>query len=161
MRTVEQKGVRKAFVNASRSHATAATFPQTWPPTRLDEREVVGWDDPKAPQRAYLLAEHDERLVALELRLTGAARSARATMCDLCHRSDADGGSRLVVARRAGARGRAGDTVGLYVCADFDCSLRAREELPAHQKSVSGLPDRRVEELRERLDAFVRRVLED
>ena len=50
------------------------------------------------------------------------------------------------------------DTVGLYVCADFGCSARAREPLPEHRRPADGVPDTRVEELRERIGAFVARV---
>lgn len=161
MDPVEPATVRRAFVNSSRSRAAAATFPQHWPPADLDERDFLGWADPKAPLRAYLVVGPPvtAEIVAVELRLGESAGPRRSSHCDWCHTQDADGGSRLVVAPRAGARGRSGDTVGLYVCADFGCSARARRPLLAHQRSVSGAPDLRVDELRERVGAFVERVL--
>ena len=63
------------------------------------------------------------------------------------------------MAPRAGARGRSGDSVGVYVCTDFDCSLRARRPLLGHQRSVTGAPDLRIDDLRDRVGAFVERVL--
>jgi len=163
---LEQTDVRRAFVNSSRSRAAAATFPKPWPPARTDERDFVAWTDPKAPLRAYLVAGPPladgiaDELVTIELRLGESSGGPRASLCDWCQTQDADGGARLVVAPRAGSRGKAGDSVGVYVCADFACSLRARQPLKAHQRSVSGAPDERIGQLRERVATFVGRVLE-
>ena len=151
--------IRRAFVNASRSRAASMSLPTPWPPPRADERDFFGWVDPKAPRRAYLVVEADE-LVTIELRLPSApAGRIRKTMCDLCRSVDAPDGAALVVATRAGARGRAGDSVGICICTDFDCSLRVREPLKEHQVSVSGRPDDRQDQLVERLSDFIARVL--
>jgi hypothetical protein len=63
-----------------------------------------------------------------------------------------------MVAARAGSRGRTGDSVGLYVCSDLACSLRARQPLKTHERSLTGQPDTRVEALVERTSAFVAKV---
>jgi hypothetical protein len=158
MHVPEQAAVRRAFVNTSRSRAASMALPGAWPPPRSDERDFLGWVDPKAPRRAYLVVEVDE-LVAIELRLPSAPGGrARKTMCDLCRSVDAPDGAALVVAPRAGARGRAGDSVGICVCTDFECSLRVREPLKEHQISVSGRPDDRQAQLVERLQEFVARI---
>jgi hypothetical protein len=159
VRDVEQEEVRRTFVNSTRSRTRSMSFPPTWPPPGGQDRELVGWTDPKAPQRAYLVVERAGEVVSLELRLTTGPRRARSTLCDWCHTSEAEDGARLVVAPLSGARGRAGDTVGVYVCADFACSARARRPLKPHEKSVSGREDTRVADLAERVDAFVDRVL--
>ena len=161
MQVPEQAAVRRAFVNASRSRAASMSLPTPWPPPRSDERDFVGWVDPKAPRRAYLVVGPDvvDELVTVELRLPSAPGGrTRRTMCDLCHSVDAPDGAALVVAPRAGARGRAGDSVGLCLCTDFDCSLRVREPLKEHQVSVSGRPDDRQEQLVERLRDFMARI---
>ena len=158
MQVPEQAAVRRAFVNTSRSRAASMSLPSAWPPPRSDDRDFLGWVDPKAPRRAYLVVQGDE-LITIELRLPSAPGGrTRKTMCDLCHSVDAPDGAALVVATRAGARGRAGDSVGLCLCTDFDCSLRVREPLKEHQVSVSGRPDERVPELVGRLRDFVERV---
>ncbi|KQY60549.1 hypothetical protein ASD11_14010 [Aeromicrobium sp. Root495] len=157
MQSIDQAAVRRAFVNTSRSRTASATFPARWPDD-LDERDLVGWVDPKAPLRAYLVTDVGDDLAALELRMPGSSGSRRKSMCDLCHAMDAPEGSLLVVAQRAGARGRSGDTVGLYVCSDFECSARVRAPLPEHRRPPEGVPDTRVEELRARVRAFLDRV---
>lgn len=139
----------------------SATLPSTWPPARADELDFIGWADPKAPQRAYLVVGPPtvDELVSIELRLPSAsARRSGKTMCDVCQTPDCPDGALLVVAPRAGARGRGGDSVGICICADFGCSLRARRPLKTHERSVTGRPDTRVESLVERLVAFVDRV---
>lgn len=157
MQTIDPTSARRAFVNVSRSKAASATFPSSWP-SDLEERDYVGWVDPKAPLRAYVVTDVGDELTALELRRPGSSGSRRKSMCDFCHAMDAPEGSLLMVAQRAGARGRSGDSVGLYVCADFGCSARAREPLPEHRRPAEGVPDTRVEELRERVRAFLERV---
>lgn len=151
--------IRRAFVNTSKTKAAAVNLPGTWPPPRVEERDFLGWVDPKAPQRAYVVPGpriHDTT-VAIELRLGETGPARRTTLCDWCHTSDVT--SRLVVARLAGPAGRAGNTVGQYVCEDFGCSLRVRQPLKDHQRSVSGLPDTRVDDLVARVRSFVERVL--
>jgi antitoxin (DNA-binding transcriptional repressor) of toxin-antitoxin stability system len=96
--------------------------------------------------------------VGVELRLADSTGPARTTLCDWCRTDDGTSTARLVVARRAGPRGRAGDTVGQYVCGDLACWTRVRRPLKAHEKSVTGAPDLRVDDLRRRVLEFVDRV---
>ncbi len=163
MDTPEAAVIRRAFVNSSRSRAAAVTYPASWPLSRHDERDFLAWADPKAPRRAYLVIGPPitPDVLAIELRLGETAGPRRASHCDWCHTQDSESGSRLIVAPLAGPRGRAGNSVGVYVCADFDCSLRARAPLKAHQRSVLGAPDLRVDGLRERVAAFTARVLDE
>lgn len=160
MEPLDHAEIRRAFVNSSKSRAAAMNLPKPWPPDHLEQWDFVGWTDPKAPQRAYLVVAPPlvEVVTAVELRLAEPTGARRATLCDWCHTQDADGGARLMVASRSGSRGRSGDTVGLYVCGDFACSARARSPLKVHQRSVSGAPDQRVEQLRRRVAEFVARV---
>lgn len=161
MHVPDDAALRRAFINSSRSKAASTTLPSPWPPTRADELDFVGWVDPKAPRRAYLVVGPPavDELVAVELRAPSTTVShGRRTMCDLCQTVDAPDGSLLMVAPRAGARGRGGDSVGLYMCSDFACSVRAREPLKEHQRSLTGAPDTRVPDLVDRVLAFVDRV---
>lgn len=47
-------------------------------------------------------------------------------MCSLCVTTHPGGGVSLMTARKAGAAGREGNSVGLYMCTDLACSLYAR-----------------------------------
>jgi hypothetical protein len=66
----------------------------------------------------------------------------------------------LFAARRAGSAGRAGNTVGTYICADLACSLYVRglrdPEVPQGETVGTEI---RVDRLGQRLDSFVGRVL--
>jgi hypothetical protein len=160
MRTPTTEEIRRAFINSSRSKAASVTFPASWSPP-ADDLDFLGWIDPKAPRRAYLVISPPVlgEVVAVELRMPSSPpRRSRKTMCDLCQSAEAPDGSALMVAPRAGSRGRSGDSVGLYVCTDFGCSLRARQPLKSHERSVSGRPDTRVPDLVDRLLAFVERI---
>jgi hypothetical protein len=66
----------------------------------------------------------------------------------------------LFVARRAGSAGKAGNTVGTYMCADLACSLylRGLRELEVPQGETVAT-EIRVQRLSDRLETFVKRVL--
>lgn len=101
----DQAAIRRAVINSSRSKAASMTFPSTWPPPRADERDFIGWVDPKAPRRAYLVLGADlvDELTVVELRLPSSPGGrTRKTMCDLCQTSDSPAGVALLVAARAG-----------------------------------------------------------
>lgn len=163
MHTLDARQVRASIVNSSRSKVATMTLPHPWPPERLDERDYLGWIDPKAPQRAYVVL--GDAIVAepvgIELRLADSIGPARTTLCDWCRTDDGTSTARLVVARRVGQRGRAGDTVGQYVCGDLACWARVRRPLKPHERSVTGAPDLRVDDLRRRVLEFVDRVRAD
>lgn len=155
--------VRASIINGSRSRVASMTLPAAWPVDAVDERDYLGWVDPRAPQRAYLVLGHDitPEPVGVELRMPPAVGSGRTTLCDWCRTDDGTSTSRLVVARRTGPRGRAGDTVGQYVCGDLACWRRVRRPLKPHERSVTGAPDTRIDDLRARVLEFVDRVRAD
>ncbi len=163
MQPLDPRQVRASIVNSTKSRIATMTLPARWPPERLDERDYLGWIDPKAPLRAYVVLGEEivDEPVGVELRLADSTGPARTTLCDWCRTDDGTSTARLVVARRAGPRGRAGDTVGQYVCGDLACWTRVRRPLKAHEKSVTGAPDLRVDDLRLRVLEFVDRVRAD
>ncbi|UFN44709.1 FBP domain-containing protein [Nocardioides okcheonensis] len=159
MNPLTEKQIRTSFVNLSKGAAGRVNLPAD-----LDERpwgdlDYLGWQDPKAPGRHYLVAERDGRPCGIALRASDAgAGRMRRTMCDLCTTVGSVG---LMVAPRAGRAGQRGDSVGTYVCAALDCSLFARnvrsngtvvmdERLTVEQK---------VARLMANLDTFVARVV--
>jgi hypothetical protein len=68
----------------------------------------------------------------------------------------------MFTAARAGDAGRAGNSVGTYICADLACSLLIRIAPPAHDwlpDSAAVIADR-IDGLQMRLRSFGGRVLE-
>ena len=70
----------------------------------------------------------------------------------------------MYVARRGGASGRRGNTIGTLICTDFRCSQNVRRpptraEVGNDPAAREQLVERRVAELRERATTFVAEVL--
>ena len=93
-----------------------------------DDLDFLGWRDPGAPERAWLVAEREGRLVGLSLRVaSGAARGFTSrSICSICLTTRTGGGVALLTARRTGAAGRQGNSIGQYMCADLACPLYVR-----------------------------------
>jgi hypothetical protein len=151
--------IRAAFVNLSKGAAGRVNLPSD-----LDERpwevlDYLGWQDPKAPGRSYLVTERGGRVRAIALRTSdcGLGRK-RKTMCDLCMTVGSVG---LMVAPRAGKAGQRGNSVGTYVCAALDCSLfvrniRSNGTVIMEERLTT---EEKIERLVANLDTFMARVL--
>ena len=153
--------IRTSFVNLSKSQAKAMTLPAGLDGTDWDVLDYLGWRDPKAPARAYLVLWRDQRPLGLALRAPSTSGGRGSALCNLCWSAHRPSDVVLFVAPRAGSAGREGNTVGTYVCADLACSLYVRGlrklELPQGEMAE---PEERARRLTVRLDAFVDRVLE-
>jgi hypothetical protein len=97
--------------------------------------------------------------IALNTQATGKPRRGTG-LCDLCHTAHQVTDVALFAARRAGAAGREGNTVGTYICADLACSLylRGLRELEVPQGETAS-PEERAQRLAARVEGFVHRVL--
>jgi hypothetical protein len=134
--------IRAAFVNCSKGEAKRASIPRNLTEQPWQDLDFLGWRDPQSPERAYLAAEIDGKLVAIVLRCPGPSPLQKKTsMCSVCLTSHT-GGVTLMVAPRAGKAGQQGNTVGEYLCSDLACSLYVRGK-----KAVRGLGGRPVERL--------------
>lgn len=152
--------IRRALANCSKGEASRMTLPTTVRDLDLDALEdVVGWRDPRTPDRGVLLVP-GERPVGIVLRAASTAVGSTA-MCALCRTTHSPGGTALFSAARKGARGRGGDTVGTYVCADLACAEHVRvERATAALRPAPGLSvDERRAGLRDRAAAFAAEVL--
>lgn len=160
MRPVAEPEIRAAFVNCTKGDAKRMNLPDDLAERPWDDLDYLGWQDPKAPQRRYLVAEHDGVLRGLVLRApeTGVAR--RASMCSLCL-TVRSGGVALLVAPRAGKAGQRGHSTGLPMCADLACSLLVRGRVATNGPVVyeTLTVEEKVARLRANLDGFVARVL--
>jgi hypothetical protein len=161
MDPVSTDEIRRSFVNSSKSQVKAITFPKGYDVLDWASLDYLGWRDPKAPNRGYLVVPTDDGLVGIAVSTAASSAPRRGSaLCDLCHSAQPVTDVALFVARRAGSAGRDGNTVGTYICADLACSLYIRGlkdlELPQGDTTT---PDVRAERLRSRLDAFVARTL--
>ncbi|MEU9207199.1 FBP domain-containing protein [Streptomyces sp. NPDC048415] len=127
MRSLTEQDIRDSFINCSKGEAKRLAIPRD-----LDERpwhdlDFLGWRDPGAPDRSYLVTERDERLIGITLRFPHSTRGLlHRSMCSLCLTTHAGSGVSLMTARKAGTAGREGNSVGVYICADLACSLYVR-----------------------------------
>ncbi|WP_330291891.1 FBP domain-containing protein [Streptomyces sp. NBC_00576] len=126
MEPLTEQEIRAAFVNCTKGEAQRLSVPRDLPDRPWDDLDFLGWRDPQAPGRAYLVAETDGRPTALALRSSATAfGQTRRSMCSMCLTSHT-GGVSLMVAPRAGKAGKQGNSVGAYICADLCCSLYVR-----------------------------------
>lgn len=153
--------LKASFVNISRSRLKAMPPPPGLADLPWEQLDYVGWRDPRALARAFLVAPHRADVVGLALRAPQAGgRRKASSMCALCSSVRTSAEVDLFVAPRAGAAGRTGNTVGTYVCADLACSAYARglRKLDLPQGERLPVPQR-VERLQRRLEAFVERAV--
>jgi hypothetical protein len=123
-----------------------------------DDLEFLGWNDAKAPLRSYLVRWRAGEPVGVMLRAADTkVKRAAPGMCQLCRSSRPSDAILLFTARRVGAAGRNGNTVGTYICADFACSANARtlKASPTLTPDPGKPVDQRLRELGERVDGFI------
>lgn len=162
MRSLTIPEIRDSMVNATEAEIARMPMPglheMVW-----EDREYLGWRDPSAAQRGYLVYWRDDRPVGLVLRAATTPLRAGAAICSLCSTGQPGGQVTLFSAPRAGEAGRRGDSVGTYICADLSCSLLIRIS-PRYYEQIGGAAEvlaRKSHRLETRLDAFVSRVLAD
>lgn len=136
MKPLTDNEIRASFVNASRREAKQATLPADLDlGARWESLDYLGWVDRSNPQRAYAVVPVDDEPVGFLLRTAERTRKASA-MCAWCEDVFATSEVALFVARRAGASGREGNSLGTLVHADFGL-LDAR---PAPAERHGGRP---------------------
>lgn len=117
-----------------------------------EAHDYLAWRDPGS-HKTFMVVSLPERNVGLVFR---ADASARPGMCDIC----------FGVNRRSGATMATVDSwsnprksIGLHVCADFDCDAGARGLAPVDHMSETISTGRRIERLQMNLEKFVRSVI--
>jgi len=161
---LDETVIRASFVNCTKGEARRLAVPRTLAELPWESLDFLGWRDPGAPDRGYLVAERDDQLVGVALRSpVGIRRSlVRSNVCSLCITAHSGTGVTLLVARKAGPTGRDGNTVGAYMCADLACSLYVRgiKRTQLAQRLVETLTlDEQIARTRTNLDAFLEQVL--
>ncbi|MEY9909043.1 hypothetical protein ABIA35_005277 [Catenulispora sp. MAP12-49] len=164
MEPITESQIRTCFVNCSKGEALRMGLPRELEETPWADLDFLGWRDPGAPERAYLVVEREGSLVGLSLRASGgAARGFGArSMCSVCLTTRTGGGVALMTARRTGAAGRNGNSVGQYLCSDLRCSLFVRgikTTVNGHDLDESVDLEGRIARAVGNLDSFLNRVL--
>jgi hypothetical protein len=153
--------IRASFVNCSRGEASKLTLPADLDETRWDRLDYYGWIDRKAPLRSYVVVPVDDTFVGIALRAPEDAAKRKRAVCAWCEDVYATDEVSLYVARRAGASGRNGDTLGTLICTTFGCSRNVRRvpRIVEAGDDPEGVVLRRIEGLRERSVRFAEEVL--
>ncbi|WP_447008008.1 FBP domain-containing protein [Saccharothrix isguenensis] len=162
MEAITESEIRASFVNCSQGEAKRVNVPrdleaQPWP--LLD---FLGWRDPGAVDRSYLVVPLSDRLVGLTMRWTSRRQAfLRRSMCSLCYTNHGGSGVALMTARKAGPEGRQGTSAGIYICTDLACSLYLRGKrtpvLGARMEETMTL-DEQVFRMMHNVEAFVRKL---
>lgn len=159
MRPLTEPEIRTCFINGSRGDAKRMSLPRDLADRPWDDLDFLGWIDPSAPDRGYLVTEHGGSLVGVALRRSiNRPGTRRSSMCSLCLTNHPGSGVALMAAPKAGPSGRQGNTVGIYVCADLACSLYIRghkHPQPGAYFEETLTVDERIARTRERLSAFL------
>ncbi|MBN1091387.1 FBP domain-containing protein [Blastococcus sp. TML/M2B] len=162
MHALTEQQVRRSFVNCSQGEARGLALPKDFAELDWGALELLGWRDPKAPLRGYLVVETGDasgvRPVGIAVRAAESRMSARTTaMCLLCQTAQSGDAVSLFTAKRTGAAGRNGNTIGTYICADLGCADRVRTEIPPwlQERDPAEVVAERAAELRDRVRGFV------
>ena len=161
MKPLDQQQIRAAMANSTRGESSRMVFPAGFAGLEFSDLEYLGWRDPKAPQRGYLVSWRGDRPVGIALRAPEDAAKRRRAVCAWCEDVYATDEVSLNVARRAGASGRNGDTLGTLICTTFGCSRNVRRipRIVEAGDDPDGLVLRRIDGLRERSVRFAEDVL--
>ncbi|EFL20041.1 FBP domain-containing protein [Streptomyces sp. C] len=164
MEPLTEKQIRSSFVNCTKGEAARLRLPLDFAELPWQDLDFLGWVDPGAPLRAHLVIPRPDGPVGITLRVPAATRTSavKSSLCQICLTGHASSGVTLLAAPLAGARGREGNTVGTYICADLACPLYVRgkrqPKLRAGRQEESLTVDDRVARMWGNLDSFAARI---
>ncbi|TYB98093.1 FBP domain-containing protein [Micromonospora sp. WP24] len=160
MTPLTEPAIRAAFVNCTKGEVTRLAVPNDLPERPWSDLDFLGWRDPGAPERAYLVAESAGGLVGVALRVASQTGRARRSMCSLCLTTHTGDGVSLMTARKAGREGRQGNSVGAYICTDLACSHYLRGKRNAGRRIDESITlTEKVERTTSHLAAFLAKVV--
>lgn len=158
MLSVDEKTLRAAFTNATRKELTELTLPDlteiSW-----DKLDYLGWRDRRLTKRAYIVVPVDGGLLGVVLKQAEANPRSRA-QCSWCQDIHLPNDVVLFSAKRSGAGGRVGNSVGILICSEFECSANVRKAAPMAYVGFDAEAARleRIAVLRERAATFALEV---
>ncbi|MFD4832214.1 FBP domain-containing protein [Streptomyces sp. SID4919] len=164
MEPLTEKQIRSSFVNCTKGEAARLKLPLDFADLPWAELDFLGWVDPGAPLRAHLVLPRPGGPLGISLRVPSVRRTSavRSSLCQICLTAHASSGVALLAAPLAGARGREGNTAGVYLCADLACSLYLRGKRQPKLRSgfyeESLTLEERVARMSGNLEAFLAKV---
>jgi hypothetical protein len=165
MRPIDPARLRASFVNVSKREREAIPLPDL-DAVDWEGLDYLGWRDRKSPALGFVVIElgsddADDQLVGIVLRQAEAPTRTR-PQCVWCEDVQLPNEVVFFSARRAGAAGRKGDTVGTLACSGFECSanVRRRPTLAYVGFDLEAERQRRIAALGENVRGFARKVLE-
>lgn len=164
MEPLNDQQIRSSFVNCTKGEAKRLRLPLDFAGLPWQDLDFLGWVDPGAPLRAYLVVPRADGPLGIALRVPAASRASvvKSSLCQICLTGHASSGVSLLAAPLAGARGREANTVGTYICSDLACSLYLRGKRQPklrgvrHEESLT--LDERIDRMTGNLDGFVAKV---
>jgi len=162
MKELTESEIRGSFVNATKGEIDRMPLPGLHEVIWAD-REYLGWRDPGAPLRGYLVHWLGDRPVGIILRASEIGlRHGISAMCALCRTPQPGGQVTMFSAPKAGESGRNGNSVGTYICDDLACSIIIRILPAPHpmQPSLDEVLAKRTAGLVERVQNFTDSVLD-
>jgi hypothetical protein len=161
MLPLTEKQVRSCFANSSLRERNTLTLPDGFDELNWADLDYLGWRDRKLPGVGYAIVELDGAPVGVILRRADKSSRTRA-QCNWCHDVELPNEVVFFSAKRAGAAGRNGNTVGTLVCSEFECSanVRKRPSMAYIGFDVEAERQRRIAALGENVRGFVRVVLD-
>ncbi|MFJ5100192.1 FBP domain-containing protein [Streptomyces sp. NPDC088554] len=166
MKALGEKEIRGSFVNCSKGEAQRLGLPREFAGLPWADLDFLGWRDPGAPERGYLVTERDGGWTGFALRGSASGRRGllKSSICSICVTPQSASGIDLMTAPKVGVAGRQGNTVGMYMCADLACSLYVRgKRTPvfARRLEESLTLEEKLARARTNLDAFLDSLYKD
>ncbi|MBS1908078.1 MAG: FBP domain-containing protein [Actinobacteria bacterium] len=160
MLPIDERAIRASFRNASRKEASSLTLPPAFGEIDFSLLDYLGWSDPKMPRRAYVVAQRDDGApVSVLLQQTEQRTLARA-QCSWCEDVTLRNDVQFFAARKAGASGRNGNTLGVLICSGFGCSENVRRLPPLAYEGYDREAARaqRILRLQQHVQGFLREL---
>ena len=159
MQPVSERAIRASFVNVSQRERSGLTLPPALDSLDWERRDYLGWRDAKIPNLGYVIAHLDAEPVGVMLRQAEGRARSRA-QCSWCEDVLLPNDVVLFSAKRSGAAGRKGDTVGTLICAHFECGANVRKRPPVAYIGfdVDAARLQRIDALQRHVAAFLRDI---
>jgi len=156
--SLDEKTIRAAFVNATRKELTELTLPDLTE-INWEKLDYLGWRDRRLAKRAYIVVPANGGLIGVVLKQAEANPRSRA-QCSWCQDIHLPNDVVLFSAKRSGDGGRVGNSVGILICSNFECSVNVRKAAPMAYIGfdVEGARIERIAVLRERAATFASEV---